>query len=251
MDIENKYGALERQKYYLPLIRDFHYYCVKNQINYSLAYGTLIGAVRHKGFIPWDDDVDIMMTRPDYERFIKCFANEPMKGYGLIGKLWLKKLTLNTNPLISTEGQCIDLFVLDFLPKIRFEAKLKILMLRFIQGMMKEKPDYSSYSFFARILVIVTRLCGLVFSKEYKQKLYNKISQWGGIYGKGDRISVTNTIFSYMNQSFSKNIISKYIYLNFEGISLMSIIGYDEYLTEIYGDYMVLPPEHSRKPKHM
>ena len=71
----------EIQTVNLELMKDIHAFCVKNNIHYSLAYGSLIGAVRHKGFIPWDDDIDIMMPRPDFERFSHEYKSE--KGYRL------------------------------------------------------------------------------------------------------------------------------------------------------------------------
>ena len=70
MDLENKYGTLEIQKELLLLLQEVHNFCVSNDITYSIAYGSLLGAVRHKGFIPWDDDLDIMVDRENYKKIL-------------------------------------------------------------------------------------------------------------------------------------------------------------------------------------
>ena len=63
----------EIQQVSLDILKDVHQFCINNGIHYSLCYGTLLGAIRHNGFIPWDDDIDIMMPRPDYDRFVNTY----------------------------------------------------------------------------------------------------------------------------------------------------------------------------------
>lgn len=250
MDIDNKYGMLERQKSYLPLMKDLDLYCKQNNIEYSLAYGSLLGTVRHKGFIPWDYDVDIMMTRNNYEKFISCFESYPMEGYILVGHLWIKKLTLQNNPFLDNEIQCIDIFILDVVPNNKFLEKIKVLLLKFLQGMMKEKVDYRQYSLFNKVLVFITHFLGIFFTKEFKDSFYSAISQWHGFSNVCRRLSIYNTIYAYMGQTFSDSIVSSYKYLNFENCKFMCISNYDEYLKNVYGDYMTPPPEDKRKPRY-
>ena len=69
------------QKVELEILKDFHDFCIKNNIKYSLYAGTALGAVRHKGFIPWDDDVDVVMTPENYSKFVKCWYDNPINGY--------------------------------------------------------------------------------------------------------------------------------------------------------------------------
>ena len=118
--------------------------CRSNNIEYSLAYGTLIGAVRHKGFIPWDDDVDILMLRKDYEKFLSLIKNDITFPYRIIDVenayfVWSKICDRNTyvkeliDYQIPNYGVWIDVFPYDVLPSIysrsgiRFRKKLTLI----------------------------------------------------------------------------------------------------------------------------
>ena len=76
-----KLSHREIQLYLLDILKAVDAFCAKEGIRYSMAYGTLLGAVRHKGFIPWDDDIDLLMPRPDYERFVATFGKDPDSRY--------------------------------------------------------------------------------------------------------------------------------------------------------------------------
>ena len=109
----------------LELTKEFHRFCTKNHLRYTLAYGTLIGAIRHKGFIPWDNDVDIIMPRPDYNKFVELYQDNenysviaPEKGNSLLayGRLVENKRTLIvtlTHWANKDTGIWIDIFPFD------------------------------------------------------------------------------------------------------------------------------------------
>ena len=104
MDKDNTYGNLSFHKKYLTEIKAFHEFCKCNGIKYSLSGGTLLGAIRHKGFIPWDDDMDVMFTRKEYDKFLTTIKDHPLEGYDVLcGNYWVKRFTAKDNPLKEKE----------------------------------------------------------------------------------------------------------------------------------------------------
>lgn len=248
--LANKYGLGEIHSDYLRMMDDFHEYCISKGINYSLSGGSLLGAVRHKGFIPWDDDVDVMFDRPNYEKFLETFAKYGMSGYEIIGTSWVYRLSRSNDGVNLMEPHCIDLFVFDPVPENHLAARIKVLLLRVFQGMLKDAPEYGRFSAIYKLALFLTWAAGRPFDKKTKLKWYTKVSKWGN--NGSDKINIYNTWFDQIGRLvFDRDVISEYVLLDFEDRKYMSIGGYDSYLSELYGDYMQLPPEEKRVPTHM
>ena len=140
MDFDNKYGTLKIQEKLLVLLKEFHKYCLENDIKYSLDWGSLLGAIRHKGFIPWDDDIDIMVDRRNYEKILKTAKSPINIDHDSSSALWVDRVRLDSD-LISSLKPTMDIFIIDNAPDGQFLRKLRVLELRFVQGMLKSTPN--------------------------------------------------------------------------------------------------------------
>lgn len=223
----------------LSLLKDIDAICKQNNIKYSLFAGTLIGAVRHKGFIPWDDDADIIFERKEYEKFIKVIPPE----FKLFRNPWVPRFTK-----IDGDGIFIDIFVFDEISDKLSEQKNQILKLKFIQGMLKDKIT-TNKGLVGTTLSAVTFIIGKLFSTEQKVKWYDTIAQSQNT-GKKQNIFSSLDQFKYIGYVLPNTIIKGYKLVDFEDTQLMIMEGYDQYLSTFYGDYMKLPTEDKRIPEH-
>lgn len=236
--------------------------CNKYNICYFCFGGTALGAVRHNGFIPWDDDIDIAMKRKDYERFIKIAPNELPPHYFLQNyktdldfRLPFAKIRDSRTTFIETSGRnlninhgvYIDLFILDGFPDSDRKAKHLYKLNKLTRGYCA-KDDISNRSKKANFLIFLSRFYFLFakthkvikkFEEQCKKYDFDKCRRgicFGSIYGLKDM---------WPTEWF--NGVSKF---KFEGIEVNLPIEYDKYLRQIYGDYMVLPPESKRIAHH-
>ena len=232
--------------------------CNKHGIKYFVQGGTLLGTVRHSGFIPWDDDIDVSLHRDDYEKFLSVAEKELPEYYFLqtkdtdpeypnnFAKIRDSRTTFVESSAINLKinhGAYIDIFPLDNYPKGAeakiFEIKKKLLTWRINKAFYIPAMSLVSKTITIITMILFPSLKGAV---EKREKLYKSVP---------DSDLVVNNSGAWL----SKEIIPKEWVLNtvemeFEGIKVNVSDKYDEWLTYVYGDYMSLPPENERVGHH-
>lgn len=235
-------------------------YCDRNGIKYWIDCGTLLGAIRHGGYIPWDDDIDLGMLREDYNRFLAEFnkSNERYKAYSIENSRsfpypFIKVLDLDT-VLYEPDRQGnklnvnIDIFVYDNAPEDdRKVAKMyrKRDMYQILRCVaVRSKPRGG---FFRRCAVYVVRaMFRCLPTGFFDRKIINNSKKYNSVPTKrvGDF-----TAYSYM--TCDKEAVASCIEAEFEGKKYKIPVGYDRWLRAFYGDYMQLPPEEGRVSHHV
>lgn len=235
-------------------------FCDENDICYILEGGTLLGAIRHKGYIPWDDDIDVGMLREDYERFAKLFPAKCDKpGYEFkcceLDKSWhlLMGKVMDMNTLLVQDGHDlginIDIFPYDDVPenkKIAARMYKKRDFFKFVSAVQMNK-NRPSGKLARRIMVHCVRFVLHRFPDYYFIHLGERRAQkWNG---KG-----LNTVGNFAGESVpppvKKQVLRDRVYAPFEDREYKIPRDYDTWLRSWYGDYMTLPPVEKRK-KHI
>lgn len=260
----------ELKKIQIDMLVSIDEFCQKNNINYSLSSGTLIGAVRHQGYIPWDDDIDIMMHRDDYERFVSTF-NGTFNHLSLLApeldlNYYAPYANVYDNRTLLTEdgnghrglsiGIKIDIFPIDSVPSdiddyMRIMGKVN--QLNHIMYIKRLENVFKSNQQFKYILtVLILKVLYSCIPYSYLQKKVRDIAI-SDTYRRGESEYVDNVVYNIYSKKcprFKRSVLESYIRLPFEGREFSVIKNYDVVLRTMYGDYMQLPPEDKRIPHH-
>lgn len=236
----------------LKMLKQFHEVCENLNLEYFSLGGTLLGAVRHNGFIPWDDDIDLGMPRSDYEKFI----NEAQNYFPENIRLIPNPMNLNILQLVNTDtkikvgkvtcGVFIDIFPLDGFPDEGLKSFLHDKRILFYRMLCKlsvidilEDRDRGSVENWIVRLTKLTRLNKILDSDKLLTKLHSIIQN----YDYNNSARVGNILGRYrLKEVVSKEIFGQGKLLKFENISIKVPSQADVYLTHIYGNYKKLPP---------
>lgn len=264
MKSDHNITTQELKQIQLEILKAIHLFCFRNNIKYSLAYGTLLGAVRHGGFIPWDDDIDIVMPRADYNRFIKSFHHNRYKVYSSpeIKEYYLPyaKLVDTSTVLIENSakrlriGVNIDIFPLDSYSKSnktvenwwgkkrRIDKIFNLKMLPFTMKLILKHPRTALYKLYYELrypyyslerLGIEIQELAVAFNAEHSEE-----------------IGVISSSRFQLKKLLPKKILDEYIDINFEDGSFKCFKDFNEVLKITYGNWEELPPEENRISHH-
>ncbi len=244
----------------LEIVDDFDKVCRMHGLRYFLIGGSMLGAVRHKGIIPWDDDIDIGMPRYYYEKFkaiaqsglnkkfIFVFNGIDKEYHYFFGKIYHQETTLvEFEDPFYLAGVFVDIFPLDGMPSSRLIQKIHFSRYRMwnrlskIAAVSDKNRNFGVKSITRRVLRRIFPLsfclkrCEVV-AKGYTFEESQYVANLGGAWGEREVTLKTN---------FSEGVD-----MEFEGRLLQIPVGYSNILTEVYGDYMKLPPEEKRVSLH-
>ena len=264
--MDKKESLTPLQEYLLGMIKWFHEFCKDNEIRYYALGGTMLGAVRHKGFIPWDDDIDVGVPRKDYEKLRRiCKESSKEEKYRFefpdsqsnefatpYAKLYDTGTTLIENYYKTYKrGIFIDIFPLDgtgnsYKESYRYYKQLKavynLFMTRVAAINKRRHPVKNASIVLGRLIpdrLLPVRSLRVYLDRKASQKDFDKMIYGGNVFGNWGLKEIMKT-----------SIMGEPKEYEFNGITIYGVEKYDEYLSNLYGDWQKLPPKEKRVTHH-
>ena len=250
----------------LIIAREIKRLCDKHNIKYFIIAGTLLGAVRHGGFIPWDDDMDIGMLREDYEKFLKVaktelggdfFLQTPEtdKNYGLP----FAKILLNGTVLVEAtagsdakKGIFVDVFPFDSVPESDDGKENHNKKTYFYKRLLLAKLNYNvcaKNDYVKRAVYFALKVMSAFYSHDkLVKKLESEITRYNN--SKTEDIVNIGGAYGYKKETIKADWVRDTVEIPFEDMTISAPIDYIKYLETFYGDYMTPPPEDKRYNRH-
>ncbi|WP_282806313.1 LicD family protein [Lactobacillus isalae] len=256
------------QEYEITILEQFDKICKQYNLNYTVAAGTMIGAVRHKGFIPWDDDIDVYMLRKDFNKLREIAPKELPKNmfyqshhtdseyYYLFDKIRLNgtifKETFLSNHNIN-HGVFIDVFPIDAISDNAFKSNWQYFRYRFYRlGLMAKYVNLDARKGKKKKVVqILQKLYAFADINNLYDKCERIANESLKLEGSTKFVRNLNSLGSDgKKETYSTNSFKNFHPTQFENSNFAISDNFDEMLTKLYGDYMQLPPAEDRKTRH-
>ena len=247
----------------LEILKVFHAFCKENNIRYFISHGTLLGTIRYKGFIPWDDDIDVLVPREDYEKLLTLFQDSEqyqlfhfekderfLFPFAKLCDMTTKKIENGREDGLVT-GLDMDIFPLDAwdpdMKKARKEVKRQGKAM-FRLGLTKSKKAGSASVLKRVVKSVLMVFCKMRGGKHYVRKLMKEAVKHpyeGATYLGGKAWNV----YGYRD-ILPAEVFDHPIEVEFEGLTFWAPVGYDAFLSSLYGNYLPEPPPEKRKTHH-
>lgn len=279
--METETNLQKAQRINMILLKEIDRFCKKYNLKYYLICGGLLGAIRHQGFIPWDDDVDVAMTRKDYDVLIK-HAKEEWKDsdfmfvkYNEMGGgafldffsrlLYMKEeVPLKTFHKIKGKGRedvqnhvPLDIYILENAPDDEKKFLRKYNWITYIYGLSMghrsyvDMSEYGKYDDNMHKKIRYATAIGKLIPLKLLLFVYERVCRSCEKYNDSKNYFVSNGFIFCVRQRHPKEWFAEGAYVPIEGELFLAPKMYDEELRFFYGDYMQLPPEERRKPDHV